>query len=51
MASCPGSIRLAKEPSQPLTYEGVGCDAGDSSHFEILIEVGNFRFIKNYNVL
>ena len=51
MASCPGPIRLAKAPSPPLTYEGVGCDAGDSSHIVILIDADIFCIIINYNTL
>jgi len=51
MVSFPGPIRLSTEPSQLLAHEGPGCDAGDSSHSEALIDVGNFHIIKKYNML
>ena len=47
MVSFPGPIRLSTEPSQFLAHEGPGCDAGDSSHSETLIDGGFFVLSKN----
>lgn len=51
MVSCPIPVRLSTEPSQPLAHEGIGYDAGDSSHSEFLIDAGNFHITIKYGML
>jgi len=51
MVGCPVAVLLSTEPSQPLAHEGGGCDAGDSSHFEILIDADIFYICIKYNDL
>jgi hypothetical protein len=51
MVGCPVAVLLFTETSQPLAHEVAGCDAGDSSHSEFLIDVDIFYISKNYNIL
>jgi hypothetical protein len=51
MVGFPVAVLLLSETSQPLAHEVAGCDAGDSSHTEILIDADIFYISINYNTL
>ena len=51
MVSFPGPLRLSTEPLQFLAHEGPGCDAGDSSHSEPLVDASILHIIRKYNIL
>jgi hypothetical protein len=38
MAGGTVAVLLLSETSRPPAHEDAGCDAGDSSHFEVLID-------------